>query len=104
MVSDRQGCPNASLEAMAMGIPVVANPSGGTEEQVIDGVTGFIVETPEEMAQSVSKLLANQLIRQRMGRAAREHVLTNFSMEGVVAEYRHLLASPNNVKDRQGDQ
>lgn len=104
MVSDRQGCPNASLEAMAMGVPVVANPDGGTEEQVINGVTGFIVETPEEMAQSVMQLLANQLTRQRMGRAAREHVLTNFSMEGVASEYRYLLSPPIKTRDQQGDQ
>ena len=104
MVSDRQGCPNASLEAMAMGIPVVANPNGGTEEQVINGVTGFIVETPEEMAQSVMQLLTNQVTRQRMGRAAREHVLTNFSIEGVASEYRHLLSPPDKLRDRQGDQ
>jgi glycosyltransferase involved in cell wall biosynthesis len=104
MVSDRQGCPNASLEAMAMGIPVVANPNGGTEEQVINGVTGFIVETPQEMAQSVMQLLTNQLTRLRMGQAAREHVLTNFSIEGVASEYRHLLSAPIGFKDQQGDQ
>jgi glycosyltransferase involved in cell wall biosynthesis len=91
MVSDRQGCPNASLEAMAMGLPVIANRSGGTAEQVIDGVTGYLVETPEEMAQRVRQLLNNPAERRRMGQAARDHALTNFSIDGMSAEYRWLL-------------
>ena len=46
MVSERQGCPNASLEAMAMGLPVIANRNGGIAEQVEHGVNGFLVDTP----------------------------------------------------------
>jgi glycosyltransferase involved in cell wall biosynthesis len=94
MISQRQGCPNASLEAMAMGLPVVANPSGGTAEQVIEGVTGFLVDTPLEMARRVRQLLVDEPQRRRLGRTARDHALTNFSMTTMVSEYRHLFSDP----------
>ena len=40
-----EGCPNALLEAMAAGKPVVAARSGGTPEVVVDGETGILVRT-----------------------------------------------------------
>lgn len=102
MVSDRQGCPNASLEAMAMHIPVVANNSGGTAEQVIDAVTGFLAETPDEMAKFVCRLLTDAPLRRRMGQAAYDHVLTSFSLDGMVAEFDHLLSTPHNSNSSLG--
>src|SRR5205807_7044373 len=91
MVSDRQGCPNASLEAMAMGLPVVANEDGGTGEQVIDGLTGFLVEQPVRMAERVAELLNNQALRRAMGEAARKVALERFSMEKSVEAYTQLF-------------
>jgi glycosyltransferase involved in cell wall biosynthesis len=41
---------------------------------VIDGATGFQVDTVEEMMESLGKLLADPSLRERMGAAAREHV------------------------------
>ena len=43
MISEPAGCPNASLEAMAAGLPVIATDVGGAAEQVLDGVTGRLV-------------------------------------------------------------
>lgn len=97
MVSARQGCPNASLEAMAMGLPVVANNSGGTAEQVIQGVTGYLANTPTEMARRVRELLRNPAKRQRMGAAAQAHVRTNFSVVAMNYEYDKLIAGSRTV-------
>jgi glycosyltransferase involved in cell wall biosynthesis len=41
---------------------------------VIDGVTGFQVETVEEMMQALEKLIADSCLRERMGTAARKHI------------------------------
>jgi len=92
MVSERQGCPNASLEAMSLGLPVVCNASGGSSEQVADGVNGYLVSTPEEMAQRVMALQKDSRLRRKMGRAGREIALKRFSMEAMVAAYAGLLA------------
>ena len=91
MVSDRQGCPNASLEAMAMGLPVVAVPSGGVAEQVRDGLNGYLVESPQEMAERVLALEKNKRLRRKMGKAAAAIAVGEFSLEGMVDGYRRLL-------------
>jgi glycosyltransferase involved in cell wall biosynthesis len=103
MVSDRQGCPNASLEAMAMGLPVVANDSGGTAEQVIHGVTGYLAGTPRDMANRVRELLRNPRKRARMGDAARAHVAANFSMPAMRHSYEKLFEQVA-TSSRSGDQ
>jgi glycosyltransferase involved in cell wall biosynthesis len=91
MVSDRQGCPNASLEAMAMGLPVVANPDGGTAEQVVDGVAGFLTDQPDKMAERVAELLSNPALRRTMGAAARKIARERFSMKSSVEAYGQLF-------------
>ncbi|WP_164757504.1 MULTISPECIES: glycosyltransferase [unclassified Mesorhizobium] len=91
MVSDRQGCPNASLEAMAMGLPVVANPDGGTAEQVDDGVTGYLASTSQAMADRVIELLENPKMLRKFGEEGRARVAQKFSVEKMVARYMTLL-------------
>jgi glycosyltransferase involved in cell wall biosynthesis len=89
MLSDDQGCPNASLEAMAAGVPVVANDSGGTSEQVVDGTNGFVVsrDDPREMASAVETLLRDPAMRDAFGAAARRHVEHAFPMDRMIAGY-----------------
>lgn len=93
MLSRNQGCPNASLEAMAMGLPVVANPDGGTGAQVIHGTTGFLAsaDDPGRVADYLVTLLTDQDMRHRMGAAARAHVREHFAMERMVAGYLSIL-------------
>jgi glycosyltransferase involved in cell wall biosynthesis len=93
MISDGQGCPNASLEAMACGLPVVANNNGGTREQIIEGVTGHLVSTeaPEEMAARVAALLADPGGARAMGEAGRRLARERFSMPRMVEHYRRIL-------------
>jgi len=95
MISDRQGCPNASLEAMALGLPIVANPNGGTSEQVEQGVNGFLVsdEDPAEMAQRVDMLLRDPETCRRFGEASRRIVEQKFTMNRMARRYTDLLQS-----------
>jgi len=95
MVSDEQGCPNASLEAMAMGLPVVANPNGGTAEQICHGVNGFLVSDrdPSDMAAHVELLLTDPTRAAAFGEASREVARRKFSMERMVEQYLRILAS-----------
>jgi glycosyltransferase involved in cell wall biosynthesis len=94
-VSEPGGCPNASLEAMACGLPVVATAHGGVAEQVVSGVTGWL--TPRNDAAALASALveaADLGMRDRlrtMGLAGRHHVATAFSMEMMVHRYRTLF-------------
>lgn len=93
MLSKSQGCPNASLEAMAMGLPVIANADGGTADQVLHGRTGFLVdpEDPAEVAARVFALLTDDATARMMGQAGREHAIGQFAMGRMVAAYRDVL-------------
>jgi glycosyltransferase involved in cell wall biosynthesis len=74
--------PNATLEAMATGIPVVATRVGGLPEQ-ITADTGLLT-APEDaggLAQAVVTLLEDPVLRTRMGAAARRRVAENFTQD-----------------------
>lgn len=92
MISDPAGCPNASLEALAAGIPVIATDVGGTSEQVIDGVNGRLLPPRDLVAFSQAMLdLATSPQREAMGRAAREHIARHFTLTQMTSDYATLL-------------
>lgn len=71
-----EGCPTVLLEAAAHGKPSIAGNSGGTEDAVLDGQTGFIVDTSDAgaLAGAVVRLLADPERARRMGEAGRKYV------------------------------
>lgn len=73
--------PLVPLEMMASGLPVVAYDIGGLKESIINGITGFLVETekPEKLAEAVERLLDDDCLRKEMSLAARTHVENNFT-------------------------
>jgi glycosyltransferase involved in cell wall biosynthesis len=98
------GCPNASLEAMSVGLPILANPAGGTVEQVEHGSNGFLVsnQDPRETAHRIRTLLTNPKMRQRFGEASRKIARERFSMETMVERYSALLGVKDGVFSRPG--
>ena len=87
--------PRTMLEGMAAGKPVVGSRYGGASEAVLDGQTGYIVDSRnvEEMAHRTAELLKDPQKAARMGEAGRERIRTSFSLEGMVDEYlRHYEA------------
>jgi glycosyltransferase involved in cell wall biosynthesis len=78
------GC--TPVEAMAAGTPVVVTRSGGIVETVIDQETGFLVEKNDchALAEAILKLLENDALRERMGRAARKRALENFRWDLII--------------------
>lgn len=78
------------IEAMALSRPVVATNIGGSQEQVVDGVTGYLVQpgSPESMAEGIGKLLESAGLRQEFGQRARIRFLKEFEFELF---YRKIL-------------
>jgi glycosyltransferase involved in cell wall biosynthesis len=93
MLGTDHGCPNASLEAMSLGLPIVTARHGGTVEQVEHGVNGFLVseDDPTEMAHRVRTLLTNPEMLRRFGQASSRIAKEKFSMELMVERYVALL-------------
>lgn len=85
----------AYLEASAAGKSVVAGRSGGTEDAVVDGVTGFLVDPadPVALARTVRALLEDPSLAERMGKAGRERVLTTLSLERMGERFLAVLES-----------
>ena len=84
-----EGMPNAVLEAMASGLPVVATRIAGCEELVIPEVTGLLTapQSAPEMAAAVGRLIQDEKLRLAMGRAGRQRVLDEYSWDSVAARY-----------------
>lgn len=85
-----EGFPFTVIEAMCAGRPVVATDVGGTAEAV--GSTGFVVppRNPSAMAAACLELLCNDDLRGRLGRAARERVLANFTIDVAMETMRRV--------------
>lgn len=90
--SVKEGFPFALLEAMAAARPIVATTVGGIPEVIKDGESGLLVppRDPEALAQAIVTLLSDGDKAQRMGLAARERVLTHFTLERMLSETEQL--------------
>lgn len=93
LASHEEGFPNAVLEAMATGLPVVATAVGGVPELVRDGETGLLVppHDPEALGGEIGRLVADPDLRVRLGRAARERA-EELSWHRCVEAHERLYA------------
>ena len=82
-----------NVEAMAMGLPVVAFAHGALPEIVEEGVTGRLLPPGDEdaMARAITELLDDPVVRSRMGSAGQARALRHFSIERTVAEIDAVL-------------
>ncbi len=80
------------VEAMAAGIPVVANDLGGMREVVVDGETGFLVQQGDAsaLAARIDALIADSALHERMGAAGRNRVLERFDIATRIEDYHRL--------------
>jgi N-acetyl-alpha-D-glucosaminyl L-malate synthase BshA len=82
----------AALEAMACHVPVIATSVGGLPEVVAHGETGFLypVGDVDSMADAAIRILQDDELRGRLGRAARRRALEHFDQDRVVGRYREI--------------
>lgn len=95
--SRHEGMPNAVLEAMSSGLPVVATRIAGSEELVLDGVTGLLVnaEDADSLRDGLSRLIVEEKMRIQMGQASRNRVEKEYSWENVARQYSDYFEKIN---------
>jgi colanic acid/amylovoran biosynthesis glycosyltransferase len=93
-----EGLSTATLEAMAVGLPVVVTDVGGMREAVTDGVHGFVVppRDPAALAAALLELAADGELRQKMGDEGRRRAVEEFDTRDCAralhGEYTRLVA------------
>jgi glycosyltransferase involved in cell wall biosynthesis len=98
MPSHMENCPNALLEAMAAGVPIVASRVGGVPELVDDACAELVPPgDPGALADAIERLLGDPALARRQAQAARARVEAHFTAErnaqAVLALYTRLLAA-----------
>lgn len=86
--SYREGLPKTLIEAMAVGRPIVTTDTPGCRSVVEDGVNGFLVPPRDsvELAERLTKLIANRALREQMGAESRRLAVERFSLDRVVGQ------------------
>jgi len=90
--SDIEGFGIVYLEAGAAGKPVIGGKSGGTDDAIVDGVTGIRVDgnSSVEIADAVVDLLSAPDRAKTMGQRGRQRVESEFAWDAVVARTRQI--------------
>jgi trehalose synthase len=89
--SIREGFGLTVTEALWKGVPVVSTRAGGIPLQVINGMTGYLVDSAEEMEQYVIYLLKHQFVGRILGIHGIEHVKRNFLITRLIKDYLRRL-------------
>ena len=87
----RGKCGLKTLQYMAAGLPVVANPVGVHVEMIRHGETGFLAETTEQWVEAVGRLMRDPGLRQRMGAAGRRLLEEKYSVAQGAEHWLSLL-------------
>ena len=81
------------IEASALGCPIVAMKSGGVSDVVVDGETGLLARTEDELRAHARRLRHDSALAARLGAAARRRADTVFDTEVVTGQHEALYAS-----------
>jgi glycosyltransferase involved in cell wall biosynthesis len=83
--------PTKVISYMGAGLPVVCTPSEADKDVIVHGETGFFAYDDREWHDCLLALVTDPALRERVGTAARRHVVERYGMERVLADYLRLF-------------
>jgi glycosyltransferase involved in cell wall biosynthesis len=94
--SEAEGFPNALLESMAAGLPVVATAVGGSKEVIDNGTNGLLVPpgNPEALARAILHLIREPRLAKNLGDAGQKDMRRHFSFDRLIADLEQLYKEP----------
>jgi glycosyltransferase involved in cell wall biosynthesis len=103
MTSSFEGLSNAIMEAMGSGLPVVATDVGGNSELVINGETGFLCPSTDDMAfaEKVIRLIDNKKEAEEMGKNGKKRILNEFGVEKMIRETEKVYLKILEIKNKR---
>lgn len=93
--SIREGQPVSLLEAMAVGLPIVATSVGGIPDTIEHGTEALLVPPRDAtaMADALAKLVLEFRLRQQLGAAARERLIRDYSIDASLRRHLEIYRS-----------
>lgn len=90
-----EGMPNALLEAMAAGCPIVASAADGNRELISDDIHGWLVPVADVplLTQTIQAALSDRVTTQRFGAAAARRARETFSVDTMIDSWERLIAT-----------
>jgi glycosyltransferase involved in cell wall biosynthesis len=85
-----EGMPNAVLEAMALGLPVIASDIVGNRSLVRPGETGYLVNELKDYLAALHELANKPCLRKRLGQAGFRTVLENFDSSKLAERWEQI--------------
>ena len=94
----REGMPRSIIEAMMMGLPVLATDIRGSREEVIHNETGLLVpiKSPDLLAKSINELILNPIKTQQMGKNGRRRALEIYDEEKIIEFQLDIISKYQN--------
>ena len=86
--SHREGLPKSTIEAMAIGRPILTTTAPGCQDTVKDGFNGYKVKVGdiEGLSKKLQELIVNKKLRIKMGKNSRELFIKNFTLDEVISQ------------------
>ncbi|MCO4253145.1 glycosyltransferase [Pseudarthrobacter raffinosi] len=94
--------PMSVLEALSLGKPTVITETCGLAEAIIKGKAGFVVDaTIGSLLKSVTQLLSDDVLREQMGRNARDLAQNDFGMKQIVERLEYIYGGALDIVDQR---
>lgn len=97
ITSKAEAFPYAALEAMAIGIPVIASDVGGLKELINHGVNGFLFESNDmdSLVRAMDSICKSRALRVELGNNARMTIQKNFTAYVMATKFAEILEGHN---------
>jgi len=91
--SENEAFSRVGLEAMSTALPLIGKNSGGNPEVIVDGETGFLYNTFDELVEAMLKLIQNPEQGRKMGLAGWQRARKLFNIEDYAANVYRVIQS-----------